>query len=770
MALVSDRLWRALGRSAQKNQSRSRSTVDQASDLASWATDLTDAEIADTATSLRVADAGKLDVPRYLALVREAADRSIDMRPFDVQLLGAVRMLEGDVVEMATGEGKTLAGAVAAVGYVLSGRHVHVISINDFLAQRDATWMGPLFEILGISVGWIAESSTPEHRRNAYGCDVTYASVNEIGFDVLRDHLVDDVAQLVTPTPDVALIDEADSVLVDEALVPLVLAGSVSTDVPAEKVFDAIRLLDEGIDYDTDADGRNVFLTDVGATRVEKELGGIDLYSEDHVGTTLVAVNVALHAQVLVKRDVHYIVRDGRVQLINASRGRVAELQRWPDGLQAAVETKERLTQTETGEILDTITVQALIGRYATVCGMTGTALAAGEQLRTFYGLGVSVIPSNQPNVRVDEPDRVYDTVANKNAAVVEFVKEVHATGQPVLIGTHDVAESESLASLLDDAGVSAVVLNAKNDAEEATVIAKAGVRGAVTVSTQIAGRGTDIKLGGPEGVEDASVKAAVVELGGLLVVGTGRHTTERLDDQLRGRAGRQGDPGRSVFFSSWEDDVVTANLGPKEQPKQHDETGLITAGRVADKIDHAQRIAEGAMLDVHSRTWKYNELTAQHREILDSRRASLLTTDEALELLASAAPDRAAELRRTLDEDVLVVAARRIVLYHLDRAWSDYLAHLADVRESIHLRALGRENPLDEYHRIAVDAFKTVSSKAIEQAVSTFENAEITSEGIDLDTEGLHRPTSTWTYMVHDNPFAGTAANRSGLGVIFGG
>ncbi|WP_072806371.1 accessory Sec system translocase SecA2 [Rhodococcoides yunnanense] len=769
MALGSDRLWRVLGRSAQKAHTRSRSTVDQASSLASWASGKSDADIAEAASDLRVGAIDKLDVPRYLALVREAAERSIDMTPFDVQLLGAVRMLEGDVAEMATGEGKTLAGAIAAVGYVLSGRRVHVVSINDFLAHRDATWMAPLYEMLGIGVGWVSEASTPAERRAAYARDITYASVNEIGFDVLRDHLVDDVADLVSPVPDVALIDEADSVLVDEALVPLVLAGSVSADVPTEKVFDAIRLLHEGTHYDTDADGRNVFLTEDGAARLEQEFG-IDLYSEDHVGTTLVAVNVALHAQVLVKRDVHYIVRDGRVQLINASRGRVAELQRWPDGLQAAVETKERLIRTETGEILDTITVQALIGRYSTVCGMTGTALAAGEQLRTFYGLGVSVIPPNQPNIRVDEPDRVYDTAANKNAAVVAFVKSIHETEQPILIGTHDVAESEDLAAQLEDAGISSVVLNAKNDAEEATVIARAGIRGAVTVSTQIAGRGTDIKLGGAEGAKDAAIKDAVVDLGGLLVVGTGRHTTERLDNQLRGRAGRQGDPGRSVFFSSWEDDVVVANLGPKEQPKRHDDTGLITSGGVSAKIDHAQRIAEGAMLEVHSRTWRYNQLTAQHREILDRRRTSLLESDEALQLLVSGAPDRASELEKTVSTKTLEVVARRIVLFHLDRSWSDYLAHLADVRESIHLRALGRENPLDEYHRIAVDAFRTVSTKAVELAVATFESAEITEDGIDLDSAGLARPTSTWTYMVHDNPFANSTANSAGLGVIFGG
>jgi len=252
--------------------------------------------------------------------------------------------------------------------------------------------------------------------------------------------------------------------------------------------------------------------------------------------------------------------------------------------------------------------------------------------------------------------------------------------------------------------------------------------------------------------------------------VGTGRHTTERLDNQLRGRAGRQGDPGRSVFFSSWEDEVVTANLGPKDKPGQHDDSGLITAPGVASRMDHAQRIAEGTMLEVHSRTWRYNQLTAQHRSILDARRATFLASNEALDVLSAAVPARAATLRESISEDVLVTAARRIVLFHLDRSWSEYLAHLADVRESIHLRALGRENPLDEYHRIAVEAFGELSNKAMEQACATFESAEITAEGIDLDEAGLQRPTSTWTYMVHDNPFAGNTANSAGLGPIFGG
>jgi preprotein translocase subunit SecA len=401
------------------------------------------------------------DIPQFLAIAREAAERTTGLRPFDVQLLGALRMMAGDVVEMATGEGKTLSGAIAAAGYALAGRRVHVVTINDYLARRDAEWMGPLITALGLTVGWITEDSTRDERRAAYQCDVTYASVNEIGFDVLRDQLVTDVADLVSPNPDVALIDEADSVLVDEALVPLVLAGTTHRETPKLAIVRLVGQLTPGVDYDTDSDNRNVHLTEAGAQKVEKALGGIDLYSEEHVATTLTEVNVALHAHALLQRDVHYIVRDGAVQLINASRGRIAALQRWPDGLQAAVEVKEGIETTETGEVLDTITVQALINRYPTVCGMTGTALAAGEQLRQFYSLGVSPIPPNTPTVRDDEPDRVFITAGAKNEAVIDHIIEVHGTGQPILVGTQDVAESEDLHERLVRRGVPAVLLNA---------------------------------------------------------------------------------------------------------------------------------------------------------------------------------------------------------------------------------------------------------------------------------------------------------------------
>lgn len=733
------------------------------------AADLTDEKLRRAAGLLNLDDlADSADIPQFLAIAREAAERATGLRPFDVQLLGALRMLAGDVIEMATGEGKTLAGAIAAAGYALAGRHVHVVTINDYLARRDAEWMGPLLEALGLTVGWITAESTSEDRKAAYGCDVTYASVNEIGFDVLRDQLVTDVEDLVSPNPDVALIDEADSVLVDEALVPLVLAGTTHRETPRLEIIRLIAELAPGTDYETDSDSRNVHLTETGARKVEKALGGIDLYSEEHVGTTLTEVNVALHAHVLLQRDVHYIVRDGAVHLINSSRGRIAQLQRWPDGLQAAVEAKEGIETTETGEVLDTITVQALINRYATVCGMTGTALAAGEQLRQFYKLGVSPIPPNTPNIREDEADRVYITAAAKNDAIVAHIAEVHDTGQPVLVGTHDVAESEELHERLLRRGVPAVVLNAKNDAEEAQVIAEAGKFGAVTVSTQMAGRGTDIRLGG----SDEADHDRVAELGGLHVVGTGRHHTQRLDNQLRGRAGRQGDPGSSVFFSSWEDDVVAANLDTNKLPMDTDEDGRIVSPKTGSLLDHAQRVAEGRLLDVHANTWRYNQLIAQQRAIIVERRNTLLRTATAREELAELAPERYQELAQAMPKDEseerLEKICRLIMLYHLDRGWADHLAYLADIRESIHLRALGRQNPLDEFHRLAVDAFASLAADAIEAAQQTFETANVLEEEPGLDLSKLARPTSTWTYMVNDNPLSDDTLSTLSLPGVF--
>ena len=711
---------------------------------------LTDDELAAAAAQEAADDAA------ICALGREAARRGLGERPFDVQLVGALAMLAGQVAEMATGEGKTLSGALAAAGYALGGQSVHVMSVNDYLARRDAEWMRPVYELLGVTVGWIGQASTPADRRRAYAAQVTYGAVSEFGFDVLRDRLATSPAGLIAGAPDVALIDEADSVLVDEALVPLVLAGAADGAESDTGVAELARSLRPGHDYQVDEDGRSVHLTDSGTRAVEAALGGIDLYTDPHLAT-LTRLNVALYAEALLRRDVDYIVRDGKIHLVNASRGRVARLQRWPDGLHAAVEAKEGLAASQSGEILDSITIQSLVGRYPTVCGMTGTAVAVGEQLREFYDLEIAVIPPNRPCVRIDQPDRLYATAEQKEEALADHAAEVHADGRPVLIGTLDVAESERIAERLRRAGLSCVVLNAKNDAEEAAIVAEAGTRGAVTVSTQMAGRGTDIRLGGTAGDQ-----GQIADLGGLHVIGAGRHGSSRLDHQLRGRAGRQGDPGSSVFFASMRDELVTRHVPDARPPAVTERDGRTVDAGSFETVAHAQRVAEGVSLEIHRNTWRYNKLIETQRQIVLEQRDRVLRTDAALPALARRRPDRFAELDAIAPDEVLADAARQITLWHLDRGWADHLSFLADLREGIHLRALGRGlNPLDEFHKEAVRAFSGLLAAVEERSAESFETVPITADGADLSAAGLKRPTATWTYLVQDNPF-GTDIDRA--------
>jgi len=712
-------------------------------------TALSDAEL----TSAAAQASGDAEIA---ALGREAASRGLGERPFDVQLAGTLALLAGQVAEMATGEGKTLSGALAAAGYALRGRSVHVMSVNDYLARRDAEWMRPVYDLLGVSVGWISQRSTPDERRHAYAAQVCYGAVSEFGFDVLRDRLATSVAGLIAAAPDVALIDEADSVLVDEALVPLVLAGTADDAESGPDMTELVRALRPGVDYLVDEDGRSVHLTETGTRAVEAALGGADLYAASHL-TSLTKVNVALYAEALLRRDVDYLVRDGKVQLINASRGRVARLQRWPDGLHAAVEAKEGLRTSASGEILDSITIQSLLARYPAVCGMTGTAVAVGEQLREFYQLDIAVIPPNRPCVRTDEPDRLYASARQKEAALAAHAVAVQATGRPVLIGTLDVAESERIAARLGRAGLSCVVLNAKNDEEEAGIITKAGARHAITVSTQMAGRGTDIRLGGPAGDQ-----GEIAELGGLHVIGAGRHGSSRLDHQLRGRAGRQGDPGSSVFFVSMQDELVTQYAPDAEPAQSTDAEGRTQDGDALETVAHAQRVAEGVALEIHRNTWRYNELIELQRRGVLEQRDRVLRTDAALRAFARLCPDRYAELETVATEEVLVDAARQITLWHLDRAWADHLGFLADLREGIHLRALGRGlNPLDEFHKEAVRVFAGLLKTVEEQSADSFQTVPITADGADLSAAGLKRPTATWTYLVQDNPF-GTDIDRA--------
>jgi preprotein translocase subunit SecA len=694
--------------------------------------DLSDTGFADAVAAMRAqprwTDA---EFTRFCALGREAARRTLGQRAFDVQLQGTVGLLTGHVMEMATGEGKTLVGALAAAGYALRGRRVHVVSVNDYLARRDAEWMRELYALLGVGVGWVDQWT--EDRRCGYACDVTYVPVSELGFDVLRDRMCTDPTQIVLPEPDVVIVDEADSVLVDEARVPLVLAGSAAPAAHDPLITDTVRRLRAGVHYETDDDGRNVHLTEAGLRRVERRLGDIDLYTAEHAHR-LTEVHVALHAHALLHRDVDYLVRAGRVELIDDAKGRVAHLQRWPDGLQAAVEAKEGLATSASGEVLDSTVVQAVIVRYRDVCGMSGTAVAVGEQLHEFYGLDVGAVPTHVACVRTDEPDRRHADVAAKEAAVVAYVAEIHAARRPVLLGTLDVAESERLALALKEADVDAAVLNARNDAEEATIIARAGELGRVTISTQMAGRGTDIRLAD-----------GVAELGGLCVVGSGRYHTKRLDDQLRGRAGRQGDPGSSVFFTSGTDELVVRNAPGGD-------------------VEHAQRVAEGAHLESQRTTWRYSRIVDDQRAVVLAHRDLVLRGDRAVRHLEERSAQRCAQVRESVGDDALARAARAIALFHLDRGWADHLAFLSDVREGIHLRALARESPLDEYQKIAVQAFDPFFPDVYDRVAETFAEAEVTADGVMLDDLGLRRPTSTWTYLVTDNPF-GSETDR-----LFGG
>ena len=758
-----DWFWKAMGGKQGRNQKRSLAIVDQAAARVAKLNARSDEDL--VARAREITASGEVaDAAEFLAILSIAATRTLGMTPFPVQLQAVLRLLEGDVIQMATGEGKTLVGAMANTGFGLMGKRVHSVTVNDYLAARDAEWMGPLVKFFGLTVAAVTESMTTDERRKAYKVNIVYAPVNEIGFDVLRDQLITDRADAVQHGADVALIDEADSVLVDEALVPLVLAGNEPGTAPGGRITDLVRRLKKNQHYVVDEDGRNASLTDVGARLLERQLGITSLYDDEHVGSTLVQVNLALHAHALLTRDVHYIVRDGKVALIDASKGRVADLQRWPDGVQAAVEAKEGLAVTEGGRILDTITLQALMHRYPMVCGMTGTAVEATDQLRSFYDLRVSVIDRNEPLQRFDEADRVYATIRDKNRAIIDEIKAIHDTGQPVLVGTQDVAESEALAEALREYDIDVNVLNAKNDAEEARIIAEAGDIGRVTVSTQMAGRGTDIKLGGA----DENDHDAVVKLGGLAVIGTSRHRTARLDNQLRGRAGRQGDPGLALFFVSLEDDVVVVGGAGEEVTARPAADGSIESKRIRDWIEHCQRVTEGQLLEIHSQTWKYNKLLADQRDIIDKRRAELLDTDRAWQEIFERSA-RATLLDKELPRDTLVRAAREIMLYHLDLGWSDHLALMDDVRESIHLRAIARETPIDEFHRIAVREFKELAQRAVDNAVDTFNEVPIDANGAHLEEQGLARPSATWTYMVSDNPLAGSGNSLlRGIGNIF--
>jgi preprotein translocase subunit SecA len=716
-----------------------------------------DAELAAMSASLGQrggAGAGLPDlVPDTFALVREAARRTLGLRPFDVQVIGGLVIYQGKLAEMQTGEGKTLAAVAPAYLQALAGRGVHVLTFNDYLARRDAKWMGPIYRFLGLSVGFVQQGMSIAERQSAYRADVTYVTAKEAGFDSLRDHLCTEPGQLVHRPFHFAIIDEADSILIDEARVPLVIAGNAAEPPKSpHAVAEIVRRLGPGIDFDTDEYARNVNLTETGLTRLEALIGCGNLHDPENL-RILTELNLALQALVLLKRDRDYIVRDGEVKIVDELTGRVVEDRRWPYGLHTAVEAKEGLTLQPDGEIRGSIALQHFLQLYPRIGAMTATAQPATEELNEFYNLKVVVIPANRPCIRVDHPDLVFPHKAAKQNALLDEIGKVHATGRPILVGTGSVEESESLAAALSQRAVRCVVLNAKNDAAEAKIIAQAGAPVGVTISTNMAGRGVDIRLGG----ESGQGRAHVVALGGLYVIGTNRHESRRIDNQLRGRAGRQGDPGESRFFISLEDDLIQRYgvlelIPPRHRPSPQDRP--VDDPVVRLEIERAQRIIDGQNHDIRRTLRRYSSLVEEQRRNVHQRRQAVLCDAAPLRLLEAKSPQRYAALRARVTDAVLRRVEKQLTLFHIDECWTEHLARVAHIRDGIHLFSIGGYDPLDEFHKAVAKAFQGLLEKIDHEIVDTFERAEITQAGIDLDKLGLRGPGSTWTYLVSDNPF----------------
>ena len=627
-----------------------------------------------------------------------AAARVLGLEMFDVQLQGALAMAEGKIAEMQTGEGKTLAAVPAAVWYAKEGQGVHVMTVNDYLARRDARWMGPIYEMLGLSVGFIQQGMTIEDRRRAYACDITYATANEIGFDHLRDGLAMYPNEQVHRPFAAALIDEADSILIDEARIPLVIAGGQANQEPlAYRVDRLTRHFQRFAHYSLDEYGRNISLTDAGIHAVEQAFGCANLFAEENL-ELLTAVQDSLHAHALLRRDVDYLVKNGVIESVDEFKGRIAQDRRWPAGLHTAIEAKEGLALKTQGRILGSVTLQNLIALYPKVCGMTGTAATQAEELRTVYGLEVEVIPTNRPVIRVDHPDVIFSTKHEKDQAILDEIRRAHASGQPVLVGTASVAESERLSARLN--GIPHQVLNARNEEQEAGMIARAGERGAVTISTNMAGRGTDIRLG--EGVE---------ELGGLYVIGANRHESRRIDNQLRGRSGRQGDPGCSRFIVSLQDDLLV-KYGIGDARQQHDPSSI-------------QRLVEGQNLEIRKLLQKYESVAEGQRQHIQRRRQDIITGATAC----------ASELERLVSLAVI------------DDLWSEYLAAITDLREGVQWLSWGGRDPLHEYLTTVDSLYQQLLSRIDEEIPKRLAEAE--AGHIDPAERG-----ATWTYLTTDQPF----------------
>ncbi|WP_417915088.1 preprotein translocase subunit SecA [Candidatus Electronema sp. JM] len=762
-------------------------TVEQINRLEPSVEPLTDSQLRDKTAAFKERYAGgeTLDslLPEAFAVCREGAKRVLGERHYDVQLIGGMVLHQGKIAEMKTGEGKTLTSTAAVYLNALSGKGVHVVTVNDYLARRDVEWMGQLYHFLGLSTGAILHGMDDQARRDAYAADVTYGTNNEFGFDYLRDNMKFALSDYCQRGFNFAIVDEVDSILIDEARTPLIISG------PAEMSTDLYRKVDaimprfrEEEHYTKDEKARQVLLTDEGVMQAEQMLEVDNLYDPRNIGW-LHHVNQALKAHVLFKKDVDYIVKNGEVVIVDEFTGRTMEGRRWSDGLHQAVEAKEGVKIEKENQTLASITFQNYFRMYSKLAGMTGTADTEAAEFKKIYNLDVVVIPSNRPVARIDMADVIYKNQAAKYRAVVREIKELHEKGQPALVGTISIDVSELISDMLKKEGIPHEVLNAKQHDREAEIIAQAGQVGKITIATNMAGRGTDIKLG-----------PGVREAGGLHILGTSRHESRRIDNQLRGRSGRQGDPGSSRFYLSLEDDLLRIFGGDRLTSIMNrlgmEEDEPIEHSMISKAIENAQRKVEAHNFDIRKHLLEYDDVMNKQREVIYTQRREVLEREDISEIIREMVSDlvdglvdsvieerkpsedwdwlpfeeKAAELfnlqlgwlpveRHEISQDklreLLLNAAqqayreqeerngmeqmrhleRMILLQVVDTLWKEHLLNMDHLKEGIGLRGYGQKNPLDEYKKEGFDMFASMIEAVKGQTISNLMYVRIVQE-----------------------------------------
>ncbi len=720
-------------------------------------------------------------LPEAFAVSREGAKRVLGLYPFHVQIMGGIVLHEGNIAEMRTGEGKTLTATMPVYLNAISGKGVHVITVNEYLSKRDATEMGQLYNWLGCSVGVNNSEMSPDQKREAYKADIMYSTNSEIGFDYLRDNMAVYKEDQVQRGLNYALVDEVDSILIDEARTPLIISGpGTGTSKLYRQTDRFVKQLKKDVDYKVDLESKTVSLTDEGIKKAEKYFNLKNLYDPENTALTH-HLDQALRANYIMLLDKDYVVQDGEVLIVDSFTGRVMEGRRFSDGLHQAIEAKEGVEIQEENKTMANITYQNLFRMYNKLAGMTGTAKTEQEEFREIYNMETITIPTNRPVQRKDEPDLLYPTLQSKFAAVVERIKKLHAKGQPILVGTVAVETSEYLSQLLDKENIPHVVLNAKNHAKEAEIVKNAGQKGAVTIATNMAGRGTDIKLG-----------PGVREIGGLAVIGTERHESRRIDNQLRGRSGRQGDPGLSQFYLSLEDDLMKRFGGDRiksflERMKVNDEDAVIRSRFLTHQVESAQKRVEGNNYDSRKNVLQYDDVMREQREIIYKERQEIITEDKSLKWvlmpmfkrtikrevdqhtlgekkdwdlqgivdfaeevlikpdtitvkdLEGKTPDEIVDYLMTFAEGVykekqkqlydpaqMLEFEKVVILRVVDSHWTDHIDIMDQFRQSVGLRGYGQLNPLVEYQTAGYHMFEQMIADIEYETTRLFMKSEI--------------------------------------------